>query len=140
MRTYLKNNPDTRYGTYLSFHLSNNVITDPSVEWEKENEEFRYKGELYDIVTVQRDADSIRVFALKDDRENKLEKQLAEIHPTHPTSSSSTISVLKFFSVFFIPDRENKSIQKLSAVQYASIMKASFYPAHREVYTPPPRC
>ena len=140
MQAYLKHNPDTRYGTYLSFHLSNNSISDPSVEWEKENEEFRYKGEFYDIVTVQRDADSIRIFALKDDRENKLEKQLAEIHHTHSNSSSSTISVLKFFSVFYIPDGENKGIQELSPVQYASIVKTIFYPADPEVHTPPPRC
>ena len=139
MRTYLKHNPDKRYGTYLSFHLSNNNITDPSVEWEKENEEFRYKGELYDIVTVQRDADSIRIFALKDDSENKLEKQLSEIHRSHPGNSSSTISVLKFFSVFYIPDGENKCIQTLSTVEYASIMNVCFYPAYHEVYTPPPR-
>lgn len=140
MRTYLQHNPDPRYGTYLSFQLSNNVITDPSVEWEKENEELRYKGELYDIVTVHRDADSIRIFALKDDRENKLEKQLAEIHHTHPTSSSSTLTVLKFFSVFHLPDEENMGLQELSRVQYASIMNISFYPAYHEVHTPPPRC
>lgn len=141
IRNTHKTHTNTPYGSCLSFKLQQGTVTDSKFEWEETNQEFTYNGELYDVVTVEYKADSIRICALKDVRENKLNNQLAEIHTnkqgSHP---SSAVSVLKYFSVFTINATEATLFYPVAVKQYTSLPYTGFQSGLHEIQTPPPRC
>ena len=141
MRTYLKTHADKQYGTYLSFQLTNGAVTDPSFEWEDDKHEFRYKGQLYDVVTVQNICDSIQIWAFKDTRENDLEKQVADIHHrNHTDTPGSHASFVKFFSAFCIMHTEFAFSLRETPSNQVGDFNEDFLKGEQEVSTPPPRC
>lgn len=141
MRAYLATHTDTRYGSYFNFKMEKNRIDDPLFNWEENNKEFRYKGEWYDVIAIQKSGDSIRISSIKDDRENRLEKQLAEIHQNkHNCSSTTSISFIKFFSLFYIPGNMQKYITHSGVITYFLTDDRNCLSINCQVSTPPPRC
>ena len=140
MRVYLQTHNDTRYGTYLNFPVVKNEVSDPAFEWEETDAEFSYQGALYDVVSVQRTKDSIRICALKDDRENDLEKQIAGIrHSKQDRDTDPVLSLLKFFSAF---EQTHNGIVFLShniAVTYRESANPVYVSCNTEIHSPPPR-
>jgi hypothetical protein len=140
MRAYLQTHDDTRYGTYLIFPIVKNEVRDPDFEWEETNEEFSYHGELYDVVSVKITKDSIQICGLKDDRENGLEKQMANIrHSKHDTGANPILSLLKFFSAF---DQVSTGIVFLSnsmLIPYSLSPNPVYASCNTEINSPPPR-
>lgn len=140
MKTYQKQHMDTRYGTFLSFQLKDNQVDDPFFVWEENNEEFRYKGELYDVVALQRSASNIRICATKDSRENDLEKQVAEIHHDKDAGSSDgSISFIKFFSAFCISHNVLSLFSPTGSLSYGPAYDTDLLADNHEVSSPPPR-
>ncbi len=141
MRSYLATHTDLRYGSYFNFKIEKNRIDDPLFNWEENNKEFRYKGEWYDVIAIQQSGDSIRISSIKDDRENKLEKQLAEIHQNkHNCSSTTSISFIKFFSLFYVPGNLQKYILHSGVTIYFLTDDKIYLSISYQVNTPPPRC
>lgn len=140
MRVYLQTHDDTRYGSYLSFPVEKNEIKDPAFVWEETNEEFSYRGELYDVVSIKTGKDSIRICALKDDRENQLEKQMETIrHTKDDTHTNPVLSLMKFFSAF---DHVNTGMVFLSnaiPVHYSINPNPVYISCDQEIHSPPPR-
>ncbi len=140
MRAYLQTHDDTRYGTYLSFPVVKNKIADPAFEWEETNKEFSYHGELYDVVAIKRTQDSIRICAMKDDRENDLEKQMAGIrHSKQERDSNPVLSLMKFFSVFEQAGDEIVFLSCKIPVSYCVGPNRDYTSCHTEIHSPPPR-
>ena len=140
IRSYLSTHADTRYGTYLNFKLEKGNIANTGFEWEELNEEFRYNNEMYDVVSVQYTADSVRICALKDSRENQLAQNLLEIHQQKQnSSSSSSLSVVKFFSIFTFDIREDGFLSQHNYISYAHVKEPGFFSNNFEVQVPPPR-
>ena len=141
MRAYLQSHNDTRFGTYLDLALVNNEVNDPSFEWEETNEEFRYKGEMYDVVSMQRSKNSIHLCALKDVRENDLEKQLSSIrHSNNGNGSNTMLALMKFFSAFDISESTIDFTSIKNDTRYFSGPYHDLISAGTEIHSPPPRC
>jgi hypothetical protein len=115
-------------------------VNDPAFEWEETNEEFSYHGELYDVVSIKKTKDSIRICALKDDRENDLEKQIAGIrHSKQDKDANPVLSLMKFFSVF---EQTTNGIVFLShnmPVLYCVSANPVYVSCNTEIHSPPPR-
>jgi hypothetical protein len=110
MKAYLKEHHSSEFGSRLVFTLDQNKITDPNFTWEVENEEFRYRQDLYDVISVEKKAGKLEIVCLKDANENQLESQLNEIHKLNMNNSSkSSYSTIKFFSVFYF--QQNNSLE-----------------------------
>ena len=140
MKTYLTTHHDDRYGSYFSFKAANGRVNDPSFNWKEKNKEFRYKGEWYDVVSIKQSGDSIKICSLKDDRENNLEKQLAEIHQQKNNRSSTTsLSLIKFFSLFYVSGNEKKFIPQSGKISYGLAVDEDWISTNCQVNTPPPR-
>ena len=140
MRAYLKTHPDIRYGSFFSLRVNNAAVIDPSFEWEEQNEEFRYKGQLYDVVTVRQKGDSLYISALKDDNENQLEQQIRQVRKEQPGSPVSAISVFKF-SPAICSDQAGIIVSSpASTAGYPTFHMACYPVVNAEVHTPPPRC
>ncbi len=141
MRAYLQTHEDTRYVTYLSFPLVQNEIKDPAFQWEETGKEFSYQGEMYDVISVKTSNDSFHICAIKDDRENELEKQIASIrHTKNDSGSNPVFSLLKFFSAFDIADTAivfpvTKCFTDHIAKPYDDLISSG-----TEIHSPPPRC
>jgi hypothetical protein len=141
MKAYLSTHTDLRYGVYLDFLVNAEGIEDPAFEWEEENEEFKYKGDWYDVVSVKNSTDSIHICAIKDDRENELEKGLSAIHgETHSSSGAAPVSFFKFFPAFYFSNTHPTFFSQQDAVIYHLYREEVLLPVSQEVNTPPPRC
>jgi hypothetical protein len=112
MKAYLNENKNSIFGNRFEFHLTENKIADPNFSWEEEGEEFRYKQELYDVVSIENKGGDLIIRCLKDNDENTLEKQVNEIHSLDKNNSSKpTHNSVKTFSVFYL--QQNNIIELL---------------------------
>lgn len=140
MRSYLQAHNDARYGSRFVFQLSDNKVNDPAFEWEEENQEFRYRSELYDVVSVTKQGNQLKVTALKDSNENQLEQQVNQLNKDRNNKATTPVSELKFFSVCCdVPAQEN-SFYKTSSTIFFQVYRANACDKSRETLTPPPRC
>ena len=140
MRHYLQNHTDDRYGTYFSFRLSQAKVNDPYFQWEEENQEFRYQGEFYDIVTIHRNGDSLHICALKDGRENELEKQLQDIYKSNTNNKPQSAALaIKFFSVFCYSAGTPTFLLTSKAVNHTNRPDEKLLSEQSDNHTPPPR-
>jgi hypothetical protein len=141
MKAYLKQNKSSQFGTRFEFALNNNQVTDSKFSWEEEGAEFRYQKELYDVVSLEKKEGKLVIICLKDNDENKLEKQVSEIHKANkPTNSKTAQNSIKFFSVFYLEKLNNHFLP--GAVKKAIIAfndsNARFI--YFDIKSPPPRC
>lgn len=95
MRTSLAANNDKHLGTYLSFSLVNDAIKDPSFEWEETNKEFRYRGEMYDVLTIRYEKNTATIYCINDHKEKALEKQVEKILQKQTNQSAGSKAVFQ---------------------------------------------
>lgn len=140
MKSYLAAHKDTRYGSYFSFFLSGNRISDPSFQWEDNQNEFRLHGELYDVVSSKKDGDSIRICAIKDTKENNLEKKVAELHRNKGNKDSDkALYNLTFFSLYSLFPEESSPVIQSFSVSFSAIGVNKLIPIYIPILSPPPR-
>lgn len=138
MRQWLSTHKRSELGNRFSFVQNGDHIADPAFKWEETNSEFRYQGELYDVIEISYDKGRVNIIALKDGKENELDKQLSALD-AHRQGKQKSGSVFKFFSVFvscdgnqlFLPENagENKIAAGVSRLVYQTF----------SIALPPPR-
>ena len=139
MKAYLKKHKDISYGSYFQFKLDKQRVQDASFEWQEENEEFRYHGEYYDIVSMQRNSDSIQICALKDGRENDLEKKIMAIPSQPDRGQSASISFVKHFPAFYFSRTSLVfSLHNTHSV-YPITTNMGMQTGSLDIHTPPPK-
>jgi hypothetical protein len=141
MKAFLKENKASKFGTRLELTIIGNQIKDANFSWEEVNVEFRYQGDLYDVVNIEKHNSKIVLICIKDNDENQLENQLKEIHKINKTGSSKSLqNNFKFFSVFYLEKQIrlylSKKAKKEVIPYFASGLLATFF----EIQLPPPRC
>ncbi len=141
MMAYLVSHDDSSIGSYFNFKLSGSDVLDPDFQWEDDQNEFRYKGELYDVVAKSTSNGSIQLNALKDARENNLEKELSKLHrQTNDESSSGSATLLKLFSFYCLPVKEVNEITNLvSLTTYGDFANPEYPAVSSQVIYPPPQ-
>jgi hypothetical protein len=140
VKTYLKQHHDPSLGTTLNFAMTGNTISDKNFNWEEINEEFIFKGEYYDVAAISRDADSIRIIAIKDGEENSLLEKWQSLQlRNNSQSTASNHAVIKFFPAFcYVATTYDFSISPLQ--KNHSITGKIFLPlTAEELIGPPPR-
>jgi len=76
------------------------------LEWTKKNKEFLYKGKMYDVVSVKREGNLVRIFCLFDKEETNLRQKLKAFFTVLPDKNlplQTAVKVLsqKYFSAGF---------------------------------------
>lgn len=140
MRAYLQVNNDARYGSHFVFKLDNNKINDPAFEWEEEGQEFRYRSELYDVVSVTKLGNELKITALKDANENQLEQQVNQLNKDRNNKAAGTATALKFFGVCNGMRAPEYSFYNPSCTVVYNLYSANPCDNARDILTPPPRC
>jgi len=76
------------------------------LEWTKKDKEFLFKGKMYDVASIKREGNLVRVFCLFDNEETDLRQKLKAFFPVLPDKNlplQTTVKVLsqKYFSARF---------------------------------------
>ena len=108
------------------------------LDWE-EKDEFRYKGEMYDVVSMEKKGDKVIIFCLTDKKEKALKQAFAETHRQAPDKNTSG-SIFKFLKAPFLPTAF--LVPPLTSSAAANIHSGFLFtiPSFAQlVLTPPPR-
>lgn len=95
MKVWLRQNRASGYNTVFSFAATNKAITDPSLRWEEEGEEFYYNGNMYDVVSIGYANGKATVYCINDKEENKLSRLADELRQKHSKESTDAKSIFR---------------------------------------------
>ena len=141
MKAYLKANKQSDFGVKFQFNLTQDEISNPDFVWEEKGEEFTYKNEYYDIVTIEKDKGQIKIICLKDDNENKLAQQLNQINKKEKNSSSNTrCTQLKFYSFFYNESANHTFFFWSQKPDFVETYNFYLKDCDTTINIPPPRC
>lgn len=128
---------------YFKFHKTIFTTSSSEFRWIKKNE-FRYKNEMYDIVDVSYNSDSVMFKCIHDFKESELfasfDKYLIDLLKADPTKRNEFIGLIKSADNYYIPV-QSLSIKPFN--NYGRESRISLHPKTRDgffnVLTPPPK-
>lgn len=102
MKTWLRTHRESAYHTVFSFAASDGEIADPDLRWEEAGKEFSYKGNLYDVISVELQGSRATVYCVNDQAEKKLLTVISGMHVKQQQSSAGAKTVFQklLLSVF----------------------------------------
>ena len=140
VREYLHDHADEFSQTEFRFNLSDQQDAYAELEWE-DAREFRYHGEMYDVVERRETKQEVYIRCVKDDQESALVANFEKIISGKSSNrSTSTLGFINFLTTLFPPEERpelvplNKIPSTFQANPDADICKMDF-----EVITPPPK-
>jgi len=106
------------------------------ISWIKPNKEFRYKGEMYDVVKIQVQHQKKLYYCMNDSKEKQL---LADFNKTHNTKKDSEKKLKRSFTYNFY-FQQVTSVKNFSAIDipFASI-HILYKPGAIDIHSPPPK-
>ena len=139
MRAWLSAHAGAEVGDRFHFQLDKQNISNPSFTWEEQDQEFSYHGELYDVVTITYEKNSVTITALKDGRENELESQLAKLNRSTQGKNQQK-ALVKFFPVYIHDTNSSIAItERALLTSHTALCDEPVCPS-LAVIAPPPRC
>ena len=102
MKAFLKANPQTALVKQLSFYKEDIQHNNIDFQWEKKGKEFKFNGEMYDVINSTISNDSVHFFAIKDNVENKLIEHYASLLKSQTNKKSNSSSILKLLTSVYI--------------------------------------
>ena len=141
IKSKIKNNVPENDLILLSFHPSSKEYSE--IEWIK-NHEFRYKGQLFDIVRLARDNDgTIRYKCINDKQEEILFENLDEWVQKHMESESnsdpSSKNILKLFSIVYFSSTQVYFLEQNTTLSLKSDYIFHYSSPALEIISPPPQ-
>lgn len=140
MKEYLLANPDPENETQFRFDL-NDKTSLAKLDWEN-GHEFWYNGELFDLIEKKTVNDQLVIRCINDKKEGnlvKLQEKISKENQNDTTSKGKSALLLKLIQTSFIAVDEPFQYH-FSSDHYSLPYNDSFtFPAHREIFTPPPQ-
>ena len=143
MKAFIKANPSLDCTTKFVFTTTNNNITDKGFTWKEKNKEFIFNNEMYDVVDIKMNGNTILIQCIKDNKEDELIKQycalLNQQHNSKSTNKNS--SLLKLFSQIFTKEEAYNFTFSIAQMQNTfSLITIDIKKNTKDILTPPPRC
>lgn len=140
MKTWLRTHRESSYHTVFSFAASNGQIADPELHWEESGKEFSYKGNLYDIISVELHGSRATVYCVNDHAEKELLTVISGMHERQQKSSTGTKTGYQklLLSVF---DIQQNSVNAAIVVLTQKILPqqpSKLISQVRDILSPPP--
>ena len=108
------------------------------IKWTEEGKEFRYEGEMFDVVKVKTGTDTTCYYCFCDSKENKLLSHLDKlVKQQSDRSPSRTMQKKLVINLYFQQDFLSQIIHE-SPVRYLTII-SDYHFADPEILTPPPQ-
>lgn len=140
VQVFLRDHPDAPDQETFHFAALNGNPLDPDFEWEEEHE-FRYRGEMYDVIDSRQSHDSLHVRCIPDSRETRLITEIAKLggHRKQGRSSGASSVLLQLLNTPFLPESLAGFFPVFSKTDYI-IPDNRVYPGPAgDVLTPPPQ-
>lgn len=140
MKTWLRTHRESSYHTVFSFTASYGQIADPELHWEEAGKEFIYKGNLYDIISVELHGSRATVYCVNDHAEKQLLTVISGMQERQQKSSTGAKTRFQklLLSVF---DIQQNSINTATAVLTQKILPQQLskpISRVRDILSPPP--
>ena len=140
MKTWLRTHRESTYHTVFSFAASDGEISDPDLHWEEAGKEFSYKGNLYDVISVEIRGSRATVYCVNDHAEKKLLTVISGMHARQQQSSAGAKALFQklLLSVFELQQNTMSSptiqfTQKILPQQLSKPVSQV-----RDILSPPP--
>lgn len=139
---YLNRNKSKEKLITLTFSINSVDKGTSRIIWKKENREFLFDGNMYDITETKIIEDSIYYTCYLDEKENEIEKSFNRLfdkkHGDDPKAPLTKIIVIKFLADYLL----NSEILQYNIPilnYYSSSVRNSFQNFYSEILTPPPQ-
>ena len=115
------------------------------IDWERQGKEFRYNGQMYDVIRTENKADSVHYYCIKDTQETRLFAQLDEfVKKQMDTTTSSTHNPVRnllkvFLSLVYLPSNSNDSFQENSWTKNECSHSFCYSELYLDKVSPPPK-
>ena len=126
----------------FEFALKNGTPVEKSFSWKDDEKEFRYHGEMYDVVSKMIKDGKLHLLAIADSKESALIKKLLDLQqkqngkPDKARPGIQTFLTSLYFEDLTTTDDLTPAIVLLHVEHYQSMWSQ----IKKEVITPPPRC
>ena len=133
-------------------NLPNNKLTrisdiagrDRNIHWKEKGKEFRYNGNMYDVVRTLKKGDTTIYYCYADVRESKLiseiDKQVNDYLKAHPTESQKGNNLLKKVMGLFYISTSDDLYKILNAGETLTILMIVHFPdSYTGIKSPPPK-
>lgn len=142
MKAWLRQNRESEYTTMFSFTAADETISDPSVIWEEEGEEFYYKGSMYDVVSIEYTNGKASVYCINDQEENKLSKLAEELRQKHSKDSTGAKSIFRkiLITAFDLQEEPDSAMLVVVPKQTLTQERSQWDNPVADILSPPPEC
>jgi hypothetical protein len=108
------------------------------IRWTEEGHEFRYEGDLYDVVRIKNAGDTTFFYCFNDEKENNLFSNLDKLVKDQTDHSKSKTQIKKAGSNYFFHEVNQKTILPERVVYFLQF-RSNYTLVYPPVLTPPPR-
>lgn len=140
MKAFIKANPNNSLAVHIKFSktdLSNGQV---NFEWVEDNKEFRFNGEMYDVVSNSTFNDSIQILAIKDKGENDLLQQYCSVMHHQSNKKASVSFLFKLLSSVFVFSNNDVSVVSFLNTEKPFInLETKLSKVYTSIVTPPPQ-
>ncbi|MEZ5083522.1 MAG: hypothetical protein R2750_08740 [Bacteroidales bacterium] len=110
-----------------------------TLEW-KDNHEFEYEGQMYDIIESNIVGETIHYKCFHDTKETslnkKIEQLIARITGSNPQKKENQERLISFIKIQYMPTKELKNVVKTFSIKKKFFIYNEF--GFNEFYNPPP--
>lgn len=140
MKAFIKANPNDSLAVHINFSkadLSNGLV---NFEWVEDSKEFRFNGEMYDVVINNISNDTVHLMAIKDKGENDLLQQYCSAI-RHQSNKKNAVNFLfkLLSSVFVFSDNYVNVVTYLNIEKSFASVQTALFKVYPSVVTPPPQ-
>lgn len=139
---YLRKHNESGEQQELSFQLVNGKPSDINFEWVDEHE-FRFRGEMYDVVETRVTGDSISVRCVKDEQENDLIRSFENIvarQGAEKPSKTNSHTLLEILNTPSLPvEKTDFYLEEFAQGYWPAAMHIILPHYSYDVLTPPPQ-
>lgn len=140
MKTWLRTHRESSYHTVFSFASSDGQISDPELHWEETGKEFSYRGNLYDIVSIELRGSRATVYCVNDHAEKKLLTIISGMHERQQKSSAGAKTVIQKLLLSVFELQQNTVNTATAALAREILPQQMNKPVNRvrDILSPPP--
>ena len=111
-----------------------------NLKWEKKNKEFRLKGKMYDVSTIETEGDKVLVYCIFDKSETSLRHQLINLFNNKPGNKSPfRLWVQILAQNYFTPSESTLPLLHRDFIMIQSPYIFKIHTFENELADPPPR-
>jgi hypothetical protein len=140
MKAKLRANPQLFAQTRFEFEIAKGKVVAPGFEWEEENEEFQYKGSMYDVIHAEVSGNILYVRCVDDEKETEILNQIEYLQQKeHSNKKSWPLQFQKLLSVLLFYQDTKSGMTQPVPLNHHDHYRETAPLVILDILSPPPR-